>query len=312
MRVKLSNILRSVLKLRFNIIIILLMLAIFYLITLNYQNMKKIKVIEKHVKDRGLVKRKNKTENNVFIQTTEKNINNPTTESVKHHSDELFKCKNYYDNRKLNETIRFKYDNEADKRLFEIEILRGILIYFPIEKFHSFQHELKWLYRSWVEMQKYESDYWKTDLVIFMDVNMTIKLNKMIQFENLNCTTVNLRKSKKDKPMCTILNYVSINDRNLDYSNLTLLKSMSSIEIYSHLFKNIDVFNKNNEYFFMFLAKLKELKHYSYIDSILMAFEGYNYFQDRFDFLLRSDIDVFLTPMFARWLPLNCYDFIVG
>ena len=80
-------------------------------------------------------------------------------------------------------------------------------------------------------MQKYESDYWKTDLVIFMDVNMTIKLNKMIQFENLNCTTVNLRKSKKDKPMCTILNYVSINDRNLDYSNLTLLKSMSSIDI---------------------------------------------------------------------------------
>ena len=60
------------------------------------------------------------------------------------------------------------------------------------------------------------------------------------------------------------------------------------------------------------LAKLKDLKHFSYIDSILMAFDGYNYFLDQFDFLLRSDIDVFLTPLFAKWLPLNCYDFIVG
>jgi hypothetical protein len=43
-----------------------------------------------------------------------------------------------------------------------------------------------------------------------------------------------------------------------------------------------------------------------------MAFDGFKYFENNFDFLMRSDIDVFLTPFFATWLPLNCYDFITG
>jgi hypothetical protein len=279
------------------------------LIVLNCITIKKIKVIEKHVSDAGLVKLNNKSEINRCIQTTQRVVNTSTRVS---NLNELFKCRNYYDNKKLNETIRYKYDSESDKQLREMEIVRGILIYFPIKQFQSFHDELKWLYRSWIEMQKYESDYWRTDLVISMDVNMAINLNKMIRFEDLNCTINNLRKSKKDKPMCTILNYVSIGDRILNNTNSELLNSMSSMEVYSHLFKNIDVFNKNNEYFWMFLAKLKDLKHFSYIDSILMAFDGYNYFLDQFDFLLRSDIDVFLTPLFAKWLPLNCYDFIVG
>ena len=48
------------------------------------------------------------------------------------------------------------------------------------------------------------------------------------------------------------------------------------------------------------------------MDSILVAFEGYDYFQNNFDFLLRSDLDIFLTPLFTTWLPLKCNDFIVG
>ena len=44
-----------------------------------------------------------------------------------------------------------------------------------------------------------------------------------------------------------------------------------------------------------------------------MAFEGYQYFkQAGFDFLIRSDMDVFLTPLFASWLPRHCNDFYVG
>ena len=44
-----------------------------------------------------------------------------------------------------------------------------------------------------------------------------------------------------------------------------------------------------------------------------MAFDGYEYFKSAgFDFLIRSDMDVFLSPAFGSWLPSNCNDFIVG
>ncbi|MEI6431891.1 MAG: hypothetical protein WCP07_06895, partial [bacterium] len=50
-----------------------------------------------------------------------------------------------------------------------------------------------------------------------------------------------------------------------------------------------------------------------YTDSILMAFDGYEYFKSAgFDFLIRSDMDVFLTPLFSKWLPKSCNDFVVG
>lgn len=39
----------------------------------------------------------------------------------------------------------------------------------------------------------------------------------------------------------------------------------------------------------------------------------YEYFKAAgYDFLVRSDMDVFLTPLFATWLPRHCNDFNVG
>lgn len=44
-----------------------------------------------------------------------------------------------------------------------------------------------------------------------------------------------------------------------------------------------------------------------------MAFEGYEYAkQAGFSYLVRSDMDVFLTPLFGLWLPRHCNDFNVG
>ena len=54
------------------------------------------------------------------------------------------------------------------------------------------------------------------------------------------------------------------------------------------------------------------MKEYNYLDSILIAFDGHEYFENKFNFLLRCDMDIFLTPLFGKWLPLNCNDFIVG
>ena len=133
-----------------------------------------------------------------------------------------------------------------------------------------------------------------------------------IFFDKLNCKTSNLRNSKKDFPMCTIIDYIPIKDRKFKHSNESILKSIEPLSLYSHLFNDINVFDKYDKNMWKFYAKLKDLNEYNYIDSIVVAFDGYEYFEKRFDFLLRSDMDIFLTPLFGKWLPLNCNDFIVG
>ena len=240
------------------------------------------------------------------IQNTNNQYN-----STKVHAN-LKKCKNYYDNVALNETIRYNYSIEADKKLHDIRIVRGIIIYFPIDKYSTFFQEFRWLYRSWIEMQKYEPELWRTDLIFFMNKKLSIENKVLASFEELDCKTSNLRKSSNDKPMCTIIDFLSINDRVLENVNETYFKTIKPIDLYPHLFHEVDVFNQNDSNLWKFYAKLRDLKNYSYIDSILIAFDGYKYFKNQFDFFLRSDMDVFLTPMFAKWLPLNCFDFVVG
>ena len=160
-------------------------------------------------------------------------------------------------------------------------------------------------------MQKYEPAKWRTDLIVFMNTKAYGDLNKKT-FQELNCLVTNVRKSRKDKPLCTILDYVEINERTIQYYDEKYMKSTNAEDIYKYLYEKVNVFDDSAENLWKFYGKLKELNHYQYTDSILMAFDGYNYFKNNFDFLMRSDMDVFLTPLFAKWLPLNCNDFITG
>ena len=225
---------------------------------------------------------------------------------------QLFKCDNYYNNSMLNETIRNNYSLVADESLHEFRFARGIVIYYPVEKHGGFESEFRWLYLSWIEMQKYEPSKWRTDLIIFMHVEVLNSKNNVKEFfEGLDCKTENIRNSKEDKPMCTIIDYVPI-DKRIQKFNNTYLKSIDPLVLFSHLYKDVNVFDNDDVNIWKFHAILKDLAHYGYLDSIMVAFEGYKYFQNKFDFLLRSDMDVFLTPLFAKWLPLNCNDFITG
>lgn len=81
---------------------------------------------------------------------------------------------------------------------------------------------------------------------------------------------------------------------------------------YEYFLNNFDIFNDDEENLITFYYLLnKKLSRYEYVDSILMAFDGFNQLKV-YDFLIRSDIDVFLTPLFAQWLPRHCNDFYVG
>ena len=109
------------------------------------------------------------------------------------------------------------------------------------------------------------------------------------------------RNAKNDSPMCTLIEYKSFFHRKFNSTSKIYghIEKLSKANVYELILRSIDIFKKNNQdeltIFYYFLKE--NLKGYSYLDSILMAFEGYQYFkQAGFDFLIRSDMDVFLTP----------------
>lgn len=199
------------------------------------------------------------------------------------------------------------YNSPAPNSTHEHRIIRGILVYLPIQKLNVFVHEIKWLYRSWIHMQTYEPVKWRTDLIIFVDKENENFQQQDFFLTKLNCTFENKRLSNFDKPMCTLINYKALKDRNLT-------KPSTNNFNYNHILDNIDIFSDDKKNLEQFYSLLKSnLADYGYLDSILMAFEGHSYLKSAgYDFLIRSDMDTFLTPMFSTWLPIHCNDFIVG
>lgn len=204
------------------------------------------------------------------------------------------------------------YSKPAMNETHKLRIVRAVTFYFPIEKEEDFVHEFRWLYRSWIEVLKYEPSKWRTDLIIFVE-NDSKKFEKPEFFFNqLNCSFKHTRKRAEDEPMCTLLQYVPIRKRAFNLDNNYI--SLSANDKYHYLLNNISIYSKNSKHLAPFYSFLKDsLVTYNYADSILMSFDGYEYFKTAgFDFLIRSDIDVFLTPLFSIWLPMRCNDFYVG
>jgi hypothetical protein len=95
-------------------------------------------------------------------------------------------------------------------------------------------------------MQKYEPKRWRTDIIVFMNKNQYDSLGNNV-FNELNCTVDNIRKSKIDKPMCTVRNFIDIKDREIPFYNKDELDRITPEEIYSFLYKNVDVLNDSPE-----------------------------------------------------------------
>jgi len=199
----------------------------------------------------------------------------------------------------------------------EKRFVRGVLVYFPIEKANEFSGEFKWLYRSWIEMIRVEPVKWRTDLIVFLDKEDKLFNNEKFFLNELNCSFSNKRTGEMDKPMCILIQYKPIAQR--DYKQLTnsIFWNENDKEKklkFDYLLDKVNIFNSNEDNLLPFYTLIRNnLRDYGYTDSILMAFDGYEYFKSAgYDFLIRSDMDVFLTPLLAKWLPKNCNDFIVG
>lgn len=209
------------------------------------------------------------------------------------------------------------YKTPTNESNFNQRIVRGVLVYFPIEKSNEFMSEFKWLYRSWIEMTKSEPTKWRTDLIVFIENKENIFQSKEFFLNELDCSFKNIRKSKEDKPMCTLVDYKPIAARQLKQLTDQIFYNENESEKkkkFEYLLSKVDIFSSKEDNLLPFYTLLKvNLNQYGYTDSILMGFDGYEYFKSaQFDFLIRSDMDVFLTPLFSKWLPKHCNDFIVG
>lgn len=82
----------------------------------------------------------------------------------------------------------YDFSKPASNKTHNLRIVRGIVVYFPIGKYENFLLEFKWMYRSWIEMQKYESIKWRTDLIVFLDTdNKAVMLDDFLM-KDLNCS----------------------------------------------------------------------------------------------------------------------------
>ena len=186
-----------------------------------------------------------------------------------------------------------------------------MVLNFPIDRWQEYEVEIRRLYRSWIEMQKHEPLKWRTDLVIFTQNDSDFFKNGTSFFDELNCKFSNRRTSKSDKPMCTLVEYLPLRKFQVPKETENRLNLNPN---YKHLLTKVNIFSDQAEDIADFWAlSVKNLKTYQYVDSVVVAFSGSSYFKSAgFDFLIRSDMDVFLTPLFATWLPYNCDDFYAG
>ncbi|CAF4563283.1 unnamed protein product, partial [Rotaria sp. Silwood2] len=158
----------------------------------------------------------------------------------------------------------------------ESSILRVLLVFYPTDQEQAFQPEFRWLYRSWIEMMTFESPLWRTDLIVY--ANQYVSL-----FKDLDCVYDQIRIDSKENPKCRVFPYVRIKDRQSKHepsSKYQIIDKKNSQSLYEHL------------------------RTYGYIDSINTVFEYYLSFS-MYNFILRTDMDCFLTNNFAHYVPYD-------
>jgi hypothetical protein len=245
---------------------------------------------------------------NDYNNNTAMNASNNFKYNFRKKYEKILSCNSTYSQYYMSDSAdRIDYTNPAPPQTHELRMTRAVLVYFPIDQISNFKNEFKWLYRSWIEMQKNEPVKWRTDLVVFINKNELFD-KKEFFLNGLNCTFTNRRNSPEDKPMCSLVEYVPLKNRKL--SKVAYEKN----GIYDYLLNKLDIFSDDENNLAPFYNLLKsKISHYGYLDSILMAFDGYATLKKAgYNFLIRSDMDVFLTPFFGQWLPMRCDLFHVG
>jgi hypothetical protein len=183
----------------------------------------------------------------------------------------------------------FDYKSLGDSKKYHgLRITRAVSVYFPIDRAEEFIIELKWLYRSWVYMLSYEPLKWRTDLVVFINYSQVVLNSETYSlFNDLNCTIKNQRRSDLEPPCCVLVDYVPLKSREVK----PVKNENKSIEYdHDYFLTKVDIFSNNSDDFIPYFNYLIEnTKTYANLDSVLIAFDGYDYFSKaKYDFVMRT------------------------
>lgn len=163
-----------------------------------------------------------------------------------------------------------------------VKVLRALLTFYPNDQKDTFESEFRWFYRSWIEMMVNESSLWRTDLLVY-----TTEYEEI--FKKLDCVYDQIRLNADEKPKCRIFPYIRIKHRQLTHKSLSKYQTID--QSYSKLL-------------------YENLKNYGYIDSINTVYE-YNSAYSMYNYILRTDLDCFLTENFAYYIPYD-HSLLVG
>ena len=156
------------------------------------------------------------------------------------------------------------------------KVLRALLTFYPNDQKQKFEAEFRWFFYSWTEMMKNESSLWRTDLIVY-----TTDYDSM--FKDLDCVINEIRINDEEKPRCRVFTYIRIKDRKSTHESVT--QHQVNDQKRSRLLH-------------------QHLDNYGYIDSINTVFEYYPSYS-MYDFILRTDLDCFLTENFALYVPYD-------
>lgn len=167
------------------------------------------------------------------------------------------------------------------------------MIFYPETQELRYLSEIRWLYRSWLEMIKSESKYWRTDLLIYTG-------SYSVALEQLGCILNQKRQDHLEPPQCRVFLYLRLSNRAI---NSSIEKNTFYVDVTMKDFYQIDLQRS------VLLTDL--MKTYAYVDSVNIIAEAYPTFAF-YHFILKTDIDVFLTPAFAKYLPITNRTLLVG
>lgn len=135
-------------------------------------------------------------------------------------------------------------------------------------------------------MMKYESKHWRTDFNIY-----TGEYSSSLQ--HLGCLLNQVRLNHTEAPKCRVFLYLPLSKREKQHRVLSSNKDLFQIDIQRSK------------------SLYKHMKTYEYIDSVNIIAESYPTFAF-YDFILKTDIDVFITKQFAKYIPITNTTLLVG
>ncbi|GAU90989.1 hypothetical protein RvY_03328 [Ramazzottius varieornatus] len=153
-------------------------------------------------------------------------------------------------------------------------LMRVMVAFFPVSE-SNYLIQIKWCFRSLLEMLKSQPPLWRTDVILYVQ-NTTAK-----DLLELGCST-QPRKDKEEPFKCILVQYTRVKDRPV--------RLLLSTEYEQDL--------------------VEQLKEFPSADSIVPLAEQSEHFI-QYDVVIRSDLDVFFTPAFATWVPGRC-EFVSG